>query len=330
MPALVAGSNSSTVQDEASASPLKVRKRSAAAATSKGRPKPYACTHPGCGLAFHAPARLAEHTRRHTGEVSPGGYARFCIFDRGTLLTQQLSCPEQRPFVCAQPECGASFTRSHHLTVHARVHADAPAQHNVARSGSSRAPTGRTAPREVHVSQDAGAASTIAPTNCSDGPLPRCAKTVTTNSPSTFGNSDRKPDPLQRRYFCSAPSCCAALWTQQHLDRHEASCDAVRSLRLGGAHDHGQTSRGGMDATSTEGESDAEMSREAASGRTPGVDSGATAPQLQLLNADLSHHPEPEHAAGASGLAPTTRSKGAERRWLVSTVRERSEQPLQA
>lgn len=55
--------------------------------------RPYACSHPGCGWAFSRPDELKRHFRKHTGV---------------------------RPFECET--CGKSFTRSDHLSTHAKIH----------------------------------------------------------------------------------------------------------------------------------------------------------------------------------------------------------------
>jgi hypothetical protein len=55
--------------------------------------RPYECSHPGCGWAFSRPDELKRHFRKHSGV---------------------------KPFKCET--CGKTFTRSDHLTTHAKIH----------------------------------------------------------------------------------------------------------------------------------------------------------------------------------------------------------------
>ncbi|PWN39270.1 hypothetical protein IE81DRAFT_40461 [Ceraceosorus guamensis] len=235
MPALTASPSAPISQDDATPPSVKSRKlkRSAAASTSKGRPKPYACTYAGCSLAFHAPARLAEHARRHTGE---------------------------RPFVCAHPGCAASFTRTHHLNVHARVHANGSTSTAIEQSASSatkpsRAPAAATqhagGENETDRSVDAVLASGCR--DAFDQPLRRSADL---DGSQTAAASVPQPAAPQRSFICSAPKCRLALWTKQHLQRHESTCDKVRALRLGKRAASSNAHQFGLDATSTEAESE--------------------------------------------------------------------------
>ncbi|CEH19041.1 FOG: Zn-finger [Ceraceosorus bombacis] len=234
MPALTASPSAPISQDDATPPCIKSRKRSAAASTSKGRPKPYACTYAGCSLAFHAPARLAEHARRHTGE---------------------------RPFVCAHPGCAASFNRTHHLNVHARVHANASTLTAIEQSASpaikpSLAPAAAATQHAGGENETDGSVDAVLASGCRDALDQPLRRSADADGPQIAAASAPQPAAPQRSFICSAPKCRLALWTKQHLKRHESTCDKVRALRLGNRAASSNAHQFGWDATSTEAESD--------------------------------------------------------------------------